>query len=80
MNSISHYVIEFINLVLSSQDSQEQTAVLACFIDFQKAFMRQKHNIVVEKLSSLGVPGWLLKIVIVFLQNRTMSGSYKGVE
>ena len=65
-NSINHYIIEFINFVLSSQDSNDPTAVLACFIDFQKAFMRQNHNILVTKLSDLGVPGWLLKIIISF--------------
>ena len=71
-NSISHYIIEFINFILSSQDSSEQTAVLACFIDFQKAFMRQNHNILIEKLSDLDVPGWLLKIIISFLEDRSM--------
>ena len=79
-NSISHYIIEFMNFVLASQDSEDQTAVLACFIDFQKAFMRQNHNILIEKLSLLGVPGWLLQIVISFLQNRTMSVRYRGFE
>ena len=35
-NSITHYIIEFVNFILSSQDSQEQTAILACMVDFQK--------------------------------------------
>ena len=43
-NSITHYIIEFINFVLSRQDNNDQTAVLACIVDFQKAFMRQNHN------------------------------------
>ena len=79
-NSISHYIIEFINFIFASQDSSEQTAVLACFIDFQKAFMRINHNILIEKLSNLGVPGWLLRIVISFLENRTMIVKYEGCE
>ena len=56
----------------------DQTAVLACFIDFQKAFMRVNHNILIEKLSNLGVPGWLLIIVISFLTDRSMFVLYKG--
>ena len=40
-NSITHYIIEFINFVLSCQDNNDQTAVLACFVDFQNAFMRR---------------------------------------
>ena len=46
-NSVNHYVIEFINFVLACQDNNDQTAVLACFIDFQKAFMRVNHNILI---------------------------------
>ena len=77
-NSITHYIIEFINFILSCQDSNEQIAVLACVVDFQKAFMRQDHNILVTKLSDMGVPPWLLKIVISFLSDRKMSVLYKG--
>ena len=39
-NSITHYIIEFINFVLSNQESSEPTAILACMIDFSKAFNR----------------------------------------
>ena len=63
---------------MAAQDSNDQTAVLACFIDFQKAFMRINHNILVEKLSQLGVPGWLLRIIISFLKDRTMIVKYLG--
>ena len=77
-NSITHYIIEFINFVLSCQDNNDQSAVLACFVDFQKAFMRQNHNKLIEKLSDLDVPGWLLNIVVSFLQNRSMFVKYNG--
>ena len=77
-NSINHYIIEFINFVLSSQDTNDKTAVLACFIDFQKAFMRMNHNIIIEKLSDMGVEGWLLRIIISFLKDRTMFVNHRG--
>ena len=77
-NSITHYIIEFVNFILSSQDSSDQTAILACMVDFSKAFNRQNHNTLITKLSDLGVPGWLLKIVISFLQDRKMQVRYKG--
>ena len=70
-NSISHYLIEFINFILLKQDSPD-TAILACMIDFSKAFNRQNHLILITKLSDMDVPGWLLKIVIAFLSNRKM--------
>ena len=40
--------------------------------------MRQDHNILVTKLSDMGVPPCLLQIVISFLSDRKMSVLYKG--
>ena len=77
-NSISHYIIEFINFILLNQDSSEQTAVLASMVDFSEAFNRIDHTKIVTKLSDMGVPGWLLKVVIGFLTNRRMLVRYKG--
>ena len=79
-NSTSHYLIELINFILYNQDSTEPTAVLACLVDFEKAFNRQDHSILITKLSDMGVPSWLLKIVISFLQNRSMIVRYKGAQ
>ena len=39
-NSITHYLIELITFILSQQDSHDQIAVLACMVDFSKAFNR----------------------------------------
>ena len=61
-----------------SQDDREPTSVLACLVDFAKAFNRQDHNILITKLSDMGVPAWLLKLVISFLKNRSMVIRYKG--
>ena len=77
-NSITHYIIEFVNFILSCQDSSDQTAIMACLVDFSKAFNRQNHNLLITKLSDMGVPGWLLKIVMSFLENRKMLVKYKG--
>ena len=61
-----------------NQDSTDQTAILACMVDFRKAFNRLDHNLLVTKLSDTGVPGWLLKVVMAFLSNRKMVLRYKG--
>ena len=47
-------------------------------VDFSKAFNRQNHNVLVTKLSDMGCPGWLLKVVIAFLTDRQMLVRYKG--
>ena len=77
-NSVQHYLIELMNFILYNQDSTEPTAILACLVDFSKAFNRQDHSILITKLSDMGVPPWLLKIVISFLTNRKMVVRYKG--
>ena len=77
-NSISHYMIELIHYILYNQDYNLPVAVLICAIDFAKAFNRQSHNILVTKLSDMGVPGWLLNLVMGFLTDRVMVVRYKG--
>jgi hypothetical protein len=70
-SSIVHYLIEFINFILYNQDLKEPHAV-------SKAFNRQDHNILLTLLCDLGVPGWLMKIVASFLENRELILRYQG--
>ena len=51
---------------------------MAATVDFSKAFNRQNHNLLITKLSDMGVPGWLLRIVFAFLKDRKMQVNYKG--
>ena len=70
-SGVAHYLIDFINFVLYNQDVQNIHAVLAVLavaIDFSKAFNRLNHQILITLLSRMGVPGWLLVIVIGFLK------------
>ena len=66
------------NFVLYNLDSSDQKAVLGCTVDFQKAFNRQDHSILITKLSDLGLPGWLLRIVVAFLEERRIVVHFKG--
>ena len=78
-NSVCHYLIELLNFILAHQDSKTPTAILACMVDFSKAFNRQDHNLLVTKLSDMGVPAWLLRLIMAFLSNRKMYTRYKGI-
>ena len=71
-SSVSHYLIELINFILYNQEFSEPVAVLLCTVDFSKAFNRIDHNLIITKLSDLGVPGWLLNVVCGFLTNRKL--------
>ena len=77
-NSISHYMIELIHFILYNQDYNLPIGVLLCAIDFSKAFNRLNHNLLITKLSDMGVPGWLLNIVMGFLSDRVMVVRFKG--
>ena len=77
-NSTSHYLIELLNFILFNEDYDLPIAVLLCAIDFSKAFNRQNHNILLTTLSDMGVPGWLLNIVMGFLTDRSMLVKFKG--
>ena len=78
-SSSSHYLIDMISYILYKQDLKEPRAVLAAMVDFEKAFNRQNHHQLITKLSDMGVPGWrLLKIVMGFLEERTLIVAYKG--
>ena len=77
-SSITHYLIEFTNFVLYNQDMKNPQAVLALMVDFSKAFNRQNHNIIVKVLSRMGVPSWLLKLVVAFLTDRELILRFKG--
>ena len=77
-SSISHYLIDLVNFIKYNQDLKIPHAVLAVMVDFSKAFNRINHNIVVTILSEMGVPGWLLKIIIGFLTERELLVRHKG--
>ena len=76
--SINRYLIDFISFILYNQDLTEPMAVIAAMIDFKKAFNWQNHAILITKLRDMGVPGWLLRIVVGFLSERELEVSYKG--
>ena len=51
---------------------------MAAIVDFEKAFNRQNHHKFVTKISDTGVLGKQFKMVIGFLEDRTMIVVFKG--
>ena len=49
-------------------------------IDFQKAFNRQNHLILINLLGDIGVPWWLHNIVVGFLQERELIVTHNGAK
>ena len=71
----SHYLTEFVNFILYNQDMKIPHAVLE---DYSKAFNRICHNRIITILSRMGVPGWLLKVVMGYLTERELIVNYKA--
>ena len=53
-------------------------AVLTLLVDYSQAFNRCNHNTLITILSDMGVPRWLLEIVISFLSEREIIVRQKG--
>ena len=56
-NSITHYLIEFINFILYNQDMKDPHAVLALLVDYSQAFNRSNHHTMITTLSDKMAPG-----------------------
>ena len=78
-HSTTHYLITLLNFILSETDTRHlPKAVMVALIDFSKAFNRINHSKVLVRLSDWGVPGWLLRILMSYLSERSMILRYKG--
>ena len=77
-SSITHYLVKLLNFVHIKLDQKQPQAVLMALIDMEKAFNRVSHQLVIEDLADMNVPGWLLLILISYLTERSMYMRYKG--
>ena len=77
-SSITHYLVKLLHFTHSYLDLREPHAVLLALIDLEKAFNRVSHQLVIEDLAAMQVPGWLLLILVSYLTGRRMHMRYKG--
>ena len=78
--SVNHYLIQMIDFIHRKLDTggKDQAAVIACLVDFSKAFNRMDHNILITILSDLNIPTCALRLIISYLSNRKMCVRYQG--
>ena len=76
--SVVIVIIELTTFIHYNLDLRRRQGVILTCIDYAKAFNKQDHNTFLTILFSIGVPGWLIKIVSGFLKNRTMKMSVDG--
>ena len=75
---ISHYLVRLLHFVHGYLDLRQPHVVLLAMIDLEKAFNRVSHQLVIEDLADMKVPGWLLLILVSYLTGRSMFMRYKG--
>ena len=73
-----HYLVKLLHFIHKSIDSREPHAVLLTLVDLEKAFNRVSHQLVIEDLADMGVPGWLLAILVSYLSGRSMVMRFRG--
>ena len=80
--SVSHYLVLMLDFIHRKLDmsSNDPMAVLACLVDFSKAFNRMDHNNIIQILSDLNIPTCALRLIISYLTNRRMCVRYNGAQ
>ena len=75
-SSTSHYLIKLTDQAYKSTDRGQATTAIT--IDYSKAFDYVDHNVLLDKLITLGIRGQLIKLVISFLSNRSHNTCIQG--
>ena len=76
-HSCSHYLIELIEFIFESWEELD-CATIAALADFSKGFNRVCHNRLVVTLCDMGIPLYLVLIIISYLTKRMMRVRYNG--
>ena len=71
-HSVAHYLIEVQNAILYNQDLDKPFATLLTAIDISKGFNLLEHNELITRISDMGCPGWLIKILISYFSGRSL--------
>ena len=79
--SIQHYLVKFIDRILSSLDKtskKESCAILATLVDWKQAFPRQCPKLGVEAFIKNGVRPSLIPVLVSYFQERRMKVKWHG--
>ena len=78
--SINHYLIKLLDFAHRTLDSNTPHCAVLCTEDLSKAYNRGSHNLVIEDLKSMHVPGFLLAIICSYLKERSLNLQYQGAK
>ena len=73
--SCTHYLLELVEFVVESFENPD-CAVIIALMDFSKGFNRLSHSRLLCTLADLGIPGYLLLLILSYLTHRRMKVKY----
>ena len=76
--SIPHYLVKLLDFVHTTLDKSTPHCAVLCTEDLSKAYNQGLHNLVIEDLHSMKLPGFLLVLVCSYLSSRSMVLSHRG--
>ena len=80
--SINHYLVKMVDRVLAALDGSsrgENTAVIATYLDWSKAFDRQDPTLAIKSFQDNGVRPCLIPLLMSFFEGRTMRVKWHNV-
>ena len=69
--SITHYLVKLLDFVHSTLDQRTPHCAVICTEDLSKAYNRGSHQMVVEDLFDMHLPGWTLNLICSYLSGRS---------
>ena len=75
-SSLSHYLVKLLDIAHRTLDKNTPHCAVLCTEDLSKAYNRGSHNLVIEDLWAMHLPGWLLAIICSYLKERTLILKY----
>ena len=73
--SCTHYLLELVEFVVEAFENPD-CAVIIALMDFSKGFNRLSHSRLLCTLADLGIPGYLLLLILSYLTHRRMRVKY----
>jgi hypothetical protein len=75
LTGTSHYLIELTEFIMEGLETGNHAIIMLC-ADFSKGFNRIHPMRLITTLADMGIPGYLLNIIISYMTNRRMKVKY----
>ena len=78
--SENHFLIKLPDFANRTLDKNTPHAAVLCTEDLSKAYNQGSHNLVIEDLHAMHVPGYILATICSYLEGRSLVLNYQGAK